>query len=201
VTAFLEKTPDPVTDQINAGCYLLRRRVLDAIAPGVVVSVERDTFPALLAAGETVMGYLDESYWLDVGTPAAFVQANVDLVTGRAGGVPAAEGGQALLHPSARIDPAATVGGGSSIGPDAVIDAGAEVVGSVLLAGARIGADARVVASVVGEQAVVGPGCELNGVVIGDTARLGARNELRDGARVWPQVVLPDVGVRFSTDV
>ena len=84
VTAFLEKTPQPVTNQINAGCYVFRREVIDEIPPGVVTSVERETFPALIADDAVVMGYLDTSYWLDVGTPEAFVQGSCDLVLGRA---------------------------------------------------------------------------------------------------------------------
>ena len=69
VTAFLEKTPHPVTNRINAGCYVFRRQFIDQIPAGTVVSVERETFPGLIAAGEVVMGYIDTSYWLDVGTP------------------------------------------------------------------------------------------------------------------------------------
>ncbi len=84
VTAFLEKTPDPVTNRINAGCYVFRRAVIDAIPPGRVISVERQTFPGLIAAGAVIMGYPDSSYWLDVGTPEAFVRGSVDLVLGRA---------------------------------------------------------------------------------------------------------------------
>ena len=48
VTAFLEKTPQPVTNRVNAGCYVFRREVIDEIPPGLVVSVERETFPALI---------------------------------------------------------------------------------------------------------------------------------------------------------
>lgn len=76
VSAFLEKTPNPVTNRINAGCYVFQRSVIDAIPEGQVVSVERETFPGLIAAGELVLGYADTSYWLDVGTPAAFVQGS-----------------------------------------------------------------------------------------------------------------------------
>ena len=83
VTAFLEKTPDPVTNRINAGCYVFRREVIDVIPPGVVSSVERQIFPDLIAAGEVVFGYVDGAYWLDVGTPEAFVQGSCDLVLGR----------------------------------------------------------------------------------------------------------------------
>ena len=83
VTAFLEKTPNPVTNRINAGCYVFRRSVIDEIPPGQVISVERVTFPDLIGAGALVMGYPDSSYWLDVGTPEAFVQGSCDLVRGR----------------------------------------------------------------------------------------------------------------------
>ena len=51
VTAFLEKTQDPPTDQINAGCYVFKREVIDRIPRGRAVSVEREVFPALLSDG------------------------------------------------------------------------------------------------------------------------------------------------------
>ena len=49
VTAFLEKTQDPPTDQINAGCYVFEREIIDRIPRGREVSVEREVFPALLS--------------------------------------------------------------------------------------------------------------------------------------------------------
>src|ERR1700761_7640471 len=42
VTAFLEKTQDPPTDQINAGCYVFSRDMIDKIPRGREVSVERE---------------------------------------------------------------------------------------------------------------------------------------------------------------
>jgi mannose-1-phosphate guanylyltransferase len=72
VTAFLEKTPNPVTNRINAGCYVFRRDVIDQIPAGRRVSVERETFPGLIEAGQLVMGYPETAYWLDVGTPQTF---------------------------------------------------------------------------------------------------------------------------------
>ena len=82
VTAFLEKTPEPVTNRINAGCYVFRREVIDQIPAGRRVSVERETFPGLIEAGALVMGYHESAYWLDVGTPQAFVRGSCDLVLG-----------------------------------------------------------------------------------------------------------------------
>src|ERR1700733_1052626 len=74
VTAFLEKAPNPVTNAINAGCYVFRRDVIDQIPAGRRVSVERETFPGLIEAGQLVMGYHESAYWLDVGTPQTFVR-------------------------------------------------------------------------------------------------------------------------------
>ena len=59
VTAFLEKTQDPPTDQINAGCYVFKREVIDRIPKGRALSVEREVFPQLLADGLKVCGYVD----------------------------------------------------------------------------------------------------------------------------------------------
>jgi hypothetical protein len=69
VIEFVEKSPNPPTNQVNAGCYVFRRSAIDAIPEGRVVSVEYETFPGLLASGATIMGYVEGAYWLDVGTP------------------------------------------------------------------------------------------------------------------------------------
>jgi mannose-1-phosphate guanylyltransferase len=197
VLAFYEKMPEPVSNQINAGCYVLDRAVIDAIPAGAVVSVERETFPSLLAAGAVVVGIVDDSYWLDVGTPAAYVQASVDIVNGLVESP--AYGG--AIAADVVVDPSASVVGGTALGPGVEVGAGATVAASVVARGARIGAGATVIRSAIGAGAVVGAGCVVTDAVIGDGATIGARNELRDGARVWPGIVLPDVAVRFSSDL
>ena len=201
VTAFLEKSPEPVTDQVNAGCYVFRRSVLEAIPAGRPVSVERETFPGLLAAGATVLGYVDSTYWLDLGTPATFVRGCRDLVLGVAptGALPGPSG-PGLMLPGATVDPSASVGGGSTVGAGASVAADARLDGAVLFDGAVVAAGAVVTRSVVGRNAVVGAGTVVEDAVLGDEVELGARNELRAGARVWPGVRLPDGAVRFSTD-
>ena len=204
VTAFLEKPTKPeeiVTDQINAGCYVFRRAVIDAIPPGRVVSVERETFPHLLAEQAGVIGVVDPAYWLDLGTPAAFVEGSRDIVSGRIPS-PALPGpvGRALALPGSRVSRDAVVAGGSTIGAGAEIEAFATVDGSVIFDGATVGVGATVVNSIVGAGAVVGSHTVLRGAVIGDGARIGAENELLDGARVWPGVDLPDVAIRYSSD-
>jgi mannose-1-phosphate guanylyltransferase len=193
VTAFLEKMPEPVTNQINAGCYVFRRSVIDTIPYGKVVSVERETFPGLLAGGATVLAYVDNAYWLDIGTPAAFVRGSCDLVLGRIRS-PAVGPltGEALVLDGADVAGDAKLTSGTAVGVGAVVGAGAVVDGCVLLDGARIGEQAVVRDSVVGARAVVGAGCVLDSVVVGDGAVVGARNELAAGTRVWVDEVIPD---------
>lgn len=202
VTAFLEKDPDPGTDQINAGTYVFRRALVDAIPPGRPVSVERETFPGLLAAGARVFGHVDSTYWRDLGRPADFVAGSADLVLGLAPS-PALPGptGPALVLAGARVDPTAHLSGGTTVGAGAVVWAGAVLDGSVLFDGASIGPGAVVRRSAVGFGAVVGAGAVLEDAVVGDRARIGARVELVGGARVWPDVVLPDGAIRFSSDL
>ncbi|HVB41540.1 MAG TPA: NDP-sugar synthase [Streptosporangiaceae bacterium] len=201
VTAFLEKAPDPVTSQINAGCYVFTRRYIDAMPAGRVLSVERDTFPGLIAAGETVMGYLESAYWLDVGTPEAFVRGSCDLVLGELTS-PAMPGecGAALVLPGATTDQSAALRGGCVVGAGSSVGAGATVDGSVLFDGVTIGAGATVTASVVGAGARIGDGAVLDGVVIGSGADIAGGNELRYGMRVWPGIRLDNTAIRFSAD-
>ena len=199
VTAFLEKQPEPVTDQINAGCYVFRREVIDAIPAGRVVSVERETFPQLVAAGAVVAGFVDQGYWLDVGTPAAFVQGSRDLVLGRltsaalAGmaGVP----GPRLVLPGGSVAAGADVAAGSTVGAGARVESGAFVAGSVLLDGAVVRGGATVVDSVVGADAVVGRGAVVSQAVLGDRSTVGEGASVLPGGRVWIAQVLPDGAV------
>ena len=167
VLAFYEKMPAPVSQQINAGCYVLDRAVIDGIPADVVVSVERETFPSLLAAGVLVVGVVDDSYWLDVGTPAAYVQASVDIVTGVVES-PAYDG--VPIDPTAVVDPTAKVIDGAALGPAVQVGAGAVVAASVVQRGVQIGAGATVTRSAIGTDAVITAGSTVTDAVIADNA-------------------------------
>ncbi|MGP3686460.1 sugar phosphate nucleotidyltransferase [Streptomyces sp. IBSNAI002] len=204
VLAFTEKPQTPeeiITDQINAGCYVFRRSVIDSIPAGRPVSVERETFPGLLASGATLHGVTENTYWMDLGRPEAIVQASADLVRGVVSS-PAVPGrrGESLVLPGAQVAAGAKLSGGTVVGAGARIEAGAVVQGSIVLEGAVIGADAQVSAALVGARASVGERTVLDGAVIGDDARVGADNELRSGARVWCGAELPAAAIRFSPD-
>lgn len=204
VTAFLEKpqTPDEiVTDQINAGAYVFNRSVIDTIPADRPVSVERETFPGLLAAGAHLHGMVDSTYWLDLGTPQAFVRGSADLVLGRAPS-PAVPGrcGEKLVLEGAEVAADAKLSGGTVIGAGAYVGSGAGVDGSAVLDGAVIAAGADVRDSLIGAGARIGAGAVLDGAVVGDGAVIGEGNELRDGVRIWCDARIPAGAVRFSSD-
>jgi mannose-1-phosphate guanylyltransferase len=183
VLEFVEKSEDPVSRQVNAGCYVFRRRVVDTIPAGRVVSVERETFPGLVADGAVVVGHVATAYWRDVGTPEALVAASRELVLGEASS-PAThhEPGAAWVEDGADLAPDAVVDGGSTVGPGARVGSGARVHGSVLMAGAVVGARAELVGCVLGPGSCVGDDVHLEGVTVGDGAVVTAAVE--PGTRV-----------------
>jgi len=175
VTAFLEKMPNPITQWVNAGCYVFRRSVIDTIPRGAVVSVERETFPSLLADGQSIASWKESAYWLDVGTPSTLVQASTDLVRGGyASGEVLGAPASALSAPSAHVDPLATLSGGTYVGDGARVGANAAVDSSIVMSDAIVEPGARVARSVVGAGARVEAGARVVGQLIGDHETVGA---------------------------
>ena len=146
VTAFLEKMENPITNQINAGCYVFNPRVISTIPLDTVVSVERETFPQLVVRGAKVFGYVENAYWLDIGTPRALLKASIDIVK---------RSGDFLAMPGSTIDPTAVITGGSCIGPNSTVGAGAHIDGSIIEAGSTIGQNSTISDSFVASGAEV----------------------------------------------
>ncbi len=150
VTAFLEKMENPITNTINAGCYVFKASVVKSIPENSVVSVERQTFPELVANHGRVFGFIDDSYWLDIGTPKALLKGSTDLVSGVADALALtselvqSHTSQSLIMKGATVDSMADISGGSCICKGAIVEAGAQIYGSIVEAGAIIGADARI---------------------------------------------------------
>ena len=149
VTAFLEKMDNPVTNSINAGCYVFSPDVIDKIPLGTVVSVERETFPALVASGRSVFGYKEQSYWLDVGTPAALFKGSRDLVEGDF---------QAMAGTT--IAPDAVITGGTSIGARCTIGAGVHIDDCIIGDDVTIGDGARLSHSFIAHGTAVAAGVQ-----------------------------------------
>jgi mannose-1-phosphate guanylyltransferase len=172
ITEFLEK-PEPEqidTDEINAGAYLLERSVLDEIPPDRAVSIEREVFPRLIGNG--LYGIRLEGYWIDIGTPDRYLEANWDILEGRVETVlgeldePKMVGVGCEVSPEAELRIPCVVGSNSRIGDGAVIERsvllggcvvedGAVVSNSILAGGVRVEAGARLDEAVIGQDELV----------------------------------------------
>lgn len=167
ILTFREKMSDPPTNIINAGCYIFSPAAIDSIPTDRVVSVERETFPELIKSGSILLGYVDSSYWLDIGTPAALLKATADLISGQAQSIAFDEllasgdylqNHGSLLALSAEIDPTAQIEAGSFIAPHARVGHAAQIIGSIVGAGANIGANTSLVNTFVAPDTAVPSG-------------------------------------------
>ncbi len=207
VEAFIEKPPrdEAPTNLINAGIYVLEPSVLQRIPREVRVSIERETFPSLVEEG-TLFALPSDAYWLDTGTPDAYLRANRDLLLGRRAGPPA---------PGAQTDPSigpgvwrigdvdvqsgsvtrSFFGRGASVAPNAIVEdsvvgagamveEGASVIGSVLLPGARVASRATVEGSIIGPGAIVGQRCIIHALSVIGAGAVTASGTVIDGERV-----------------
>jgi mannose-1-phosphate guanylyltransferase len=170
VLEFLEKTGERKPGEVNAGMYVLQRSVLDLIAPGENVSIERDVFPRLVGNG--LHGLLLDGYWVDIGTPERYRQASWDILEGRVETRVEPTSASVLVDAGATVDGAAKIGPRAVIGPGCRVGAGAQILGSVVLGGCTVGENARVVDSVLSPGAEVPAGAVVEGAVTAEGERL-----------------------------
>jgi len=178
VLGFVEKPPRETapTNWIIAGTYVLEPSVLARIDSGRKVSIERETFPAIVADGE-LWAVQSEAYWVDAGTPETYLQVQLDLIDGVRGGEWNDVADSAMVASEADVHH-------SVVMPEAVIEAGATVRDAVVAPGARIAAGATVDRSIVGPGAVVGADAHLRNLsMVGDSAVVDPGAEL-DGGRI-----------------
>ena len=184
------------TDTINAGIYLMDAALLKRIPAGRAVSIEREVFPGLIADAEPCYGWTTEAYWRDIGSPAAYRDAQLDLLAGRV---------RTSLEPAGDRRNGAWLERDVTLAPDAVLDppavlasgvrvmAGARVGPfSVVGAHARIGPRARVEGAVLWERVEIGPDAVLRDCLVGADARIGAHAEIGPGVVLESGAIVPD---------
>ncbi len=218
VRDFVEKPSangdSPQTNLISAGAYVLEREILELIAPDRKVSIEGEVWPLLVGAG--LYGFPSESYWLDIGTPARYLQGTFDILEGNVQTAVKARLGEdwlavgegeqidgrlvppALLGARAEVAEGARVGSLVVLGENVRVGRGSTVERSVILDGARIGDGCEIRDCIVAAGVQVGNRTKLTGgAVIGEGVRIGADNVITRGARIFPGVDLPDRAIEF----
>jgi NDP-sugar pyrophosphorylase family protein len=178
VIAFVEKPPrgQAPTSWINAGTYVLEPAVLERIPPRLTVSIERETFPRMLDQPGRLYAMQSDAYWLDIGTPQKYLEAQLDVAGGRLGTPPAPDateqGDGVWVQPGAVVHPDATVLGPTVVGPGARVEAGARIEASMLGRHCRVGEGATVLRSVLLPDVTVPAGFATKDEVVGREAVL-----------------------------
>ncbi|MCL6516066.1 NDP-sugar synthase [Alicyclobacillus sp.] len=156
---------------VNAGVYVMERAAVERIPAGREVSIERETFPALIASGAAVFGCPVQGYWLDMGTLERYMQLHRDLLDERVHlpGMPRASRPGVWIGPGARVHPAARlvppvwlgegcrIGAGCTVGPHAVIGAEVELLSHTRVTDAIILPRVQVSGITTIGNAIVGP--------------------------------------------
>ena len=179
ILSFNEKMEHPPTKIINAGCYIFNQSVIDSIPAGKVVSVERETFPEVLARGMRLFGYVDPGYWLDIGNPDALLRATRDLISGVATSDAlslALTSGRVfqmnseLIHGlNVIIDQPSTLDSGCYIDDDVVIGPHVTLSNCVIGSGAVIGAKSVLINTFIASGFQVPPATLAENIFLGFT--------------------------------
>ncbi|HRH41386.1 MAG TPA: NDP-sugar synthase [Pyrinomonadaceae bacterium] len=176
VVRFLEKPSIEEIEKlqlntINAGIYVLEPNVLELIPDGEKYSFEYQLFPNLLDRKAKFYAFVsNDNYWLDIGTPTRYLQANLDLMNGKY---------KSNVKLANRIDNSSIIGKNGSIkngaeiissivGESVIIGANAVIKNSVIWRGAKIGENSKVVDSIVGFDSEIEENCCLDKGMISD---------------------------------
>lgn len=183
VTGFREKTPGPAGTLVNAGTYIVRPAALAAVPRGAELSWEREVLPTLIDAGIRVRAHREDAWFADIGSPAALVGANAAVLDGTAlSALPADYDPRYAVATDVVTAPRADVQG-TSLGPGCRVGSDSQVLDSVLLPHVVVGSRAEVHGSVLGERVVVGDGVVLTGCAVADGVVLTA-GSVHEGSRI-----------------
>ena len=192
VLRFLEKpSPETLTklkiNTINAGIYVLEPTVLDLIVEGENTSFEYDVFPTHIEKKRPFFAHiLDTQYWRDIGSPASYLEAHQDLLSGRLTPLDPPESASGDIAHTASIDKLSVLGEGCVIKPNVTI------VNSVLGSGVHVDEKATIENSVIWSHTRVSSGASIDGAVIGRSCYLGRNVHVGPGAVLGDKTSLPD---------
>jgi NDP-sugar pyrophosphorylase family protein len=186
VRRFLEKPgEDEITcNTINAGIYVLEPDTFDRIPKDTAWSIERSFFPSLIERGETFVAYIYDGYWIDIGTPAKYLQVHRDIMDGRYQAPPFNGHLRTWVSPQARVDAGAELHDPCFVDEGAVVKNGARVLPySVIGRQTHVENGAVIDGSIIWPNGWIGPEAVLRGSIFGRSCHVG-RNAMVESAVV-----------------
>jgi mannose-1-phosphate guanylyltransferase / phosphomannomutase len=197
IERFLEKPTwgQVFSDTVNTGIYVMEPAVFAHVPSGEAVDWSADVFPALLAQGAPLHGYVAEGYWEDVGTHDSYRRAQADALYGRVeveiSGFQVSPG--VWVGEGAEIDPDAVLESPCCIGDFAKVEAGAHIGESTVLGNnVVVKQGARLERVVVHDNAYIGPHASLRGCVLGKNTDVMRNVRVEEGSVVGDECVLEE---------
>lgn len=190
VLRFLEKPKanEITCNTINAGMYILEPKALQYIPYNEEHSFEYQLFPRLLAEKEPFYSVISKEYWLDIGTSARYLQANLDVLANKLAFHPKrtrlADWQSAQIDELSLVDETVSLASNviinnSVIGQGCTIAAGVQIKDSVILSNSAIES------GVIIEKAIIGEGCLIkNSAIISSGSILGNNTIITDFSQV-----------------
>ena len=195
IERFLEKPTwgQVFSDTVNTGIYVMEPEVFGHVAPGKVVDWAGDVFPALIAAGAPVFGYIAHGYWEDVGSQESYLRVQADVLNRRVqveiDGFEVSPG--VWLGEGADVDPDAILQGPLCIGAYAKVEAGAQLREFTVLGdNVVVQAGAFLHRAVVHDNVFIGAQASLRGCVIGKNSDVMRAAKIEEGAVVGDECVV-----------
>jgi mannose-1-phosphate guanylyltransferase len=195
ILRFLEKPGDNeiTCNTINAGIYVLEPDTFDRIPKDTAWSIERSFFPSLIERGETFVAYIDHGYWIDIGTPAKYLQVHHDIMDGRYSAPPFNGTSSAWTSPGARVDEGAEIHGPCFIDEGAVVKAGAKILPySVIGRQTHIEEGAVVDGCIIWPNGWIGPEASLKGSILGRNCHVGRSAVIESSVVLGDKTVITD---------
>ena len=216
VVHFEEKPRRPKTNLVDAGIYIVNKRVLEEIPENREVYFEKEVLPKYVSTGEVYAYKIPrEYYWVDLGTPDDLFYAHqiaLDQIAKDNGYYTIKEGAEVPedveIQGPVYIDEGAKIGHGvkikayTYIGPNTVVEDKAYLKRSILIGHDVVREAAEIKDSILGEGVVVGRNVILKeNAVVGDYARI-YDNLVIYGAKIlpWKKVEEYEAYIRIKLD-
>jgi len=196
VKRFLEKPgEDEITcNTINAGIYILEPETFDRIPKDTAWSIERSYFPSLIERGETFVAYIYDGYWIDIGTPAKYLQVHRDIMDGQYSAPPfVGTPHAAWVSPGTRVEEGVELHGPCFVDEGVVLKTGTRVMPySVLGRQTHVDEGALIDGAVIWPNSWIGREAVVRGTILGRNCHIGRNAVLEHQSVLGDKTVITD---------
>jgi len=213
IVRFLEKPGwgEVFSDKINTGIYILEPEVLKYIKENQEFDFSKQLFPSLLEKGHPLYGYLGDYYWLDIGNPKKYIQANHDILTKRvkvniAGDelkediwvgentvidLEANLWSPIIIGQNCKVEKGATVDRLSIIGDGVYVGKKVHIKRSIVWNHVTIRDRAKLESCIINSRVDIGEDARIqNEAVIGDDCEIGSESIIMPQKLIWPDKII-----------